>query len=73
MENYFPEGSDFDPSKANKKIWLEPEAFKIAIEKFTNASVELIKISDENNLDKTIAAFRAVADTCKGCHKQFRN
>ena len=73
MENYFPEGSDIKPSEANEKIWLEPESFKIAINKFTEASIELLKVADDQNLENTIAAFRKVAGTCKGCHKQFRN
>ena len=73
MENYFPEGSDIKPSEANEKIWLEPESFKIAIKKFTEASIELLKVADDQNLENTIAAFRKVAGTCKGCHKQFRN
>ena len=73
MENYFPAGSDIKPSEANEKIWLEPESFKNAINKFTQASIELLKVANEQNLDGTIAAFRKVAGTCKGCHKQFRN
>ena len=73
MENYFPEGSAIKPSEANEKIWLEPESFKIAINKFTEASIELLKVADDQNLENTIAAFRKVAGTCKGCHKQFRN
>ena len=73
MENYFPEGSDIKPSEANERIWLEPESFKIAIDKFTQSSIELLKVADEQDLDKTIAAFRKLASTCKGCHKQFRN
>lgn len=73
MENYFPEGSDIKPSEANEKIWLEPESFKMAINKFTQASIELLKVADDQDLDNTIAAFRKLAGTCKGCHKQFRN
>ena len=73
MENYFPEGSAIKPSEANEKIWLEPESFKIAINKFTEASIELLKVANDQNLENTIAAFRKVAGTCKGCHKQFRN
>ena len=73
MENYFPEGSDIKPSEANEKIWLEPESFKIAINKFTEASIKLLKVANDQNLENTIAAFRKVAGTCKGCHKQFRN
>ncbi len=73
MKNFFPEGSNTFPSEANENIWLEPEIFKVAIENFTKASGELIKITDEKDLVKTIAAFRNLASTCKACHKKFRN
>ena len=73
MDKYFPEGSNTKPSEAKEEIWLEPEMFKLAIDNFTKASSNLLKISQSKNLDKTIEAFRDVADTCKGCHKKFRN
>ena len=73
MKNYFPEGTNTSPSEANENIWLEPEKFKAAIENFKQASTVLLKTIDEEDLDKTIAAFRSLAGTCKGCHKKFRN
>ena len=73
MNNFFPEGSNKKPSEAREEIWLEPDLFKRAIENFTKASANLLKISKEKNLEKTIQAFREVANTCKGCHKKFRN
>ena len=73
MNNFFPEGSNKKPSEAREEIWLEPDLFKLAIENFTKASGNLLKISREKDLEKTIQAFREVANTCKGCHKKFRN
>ena len=73
MNRFFPDGSNTKPSEAREEIWLEPEVFKIAIENFTKASSNLLMISQKKDLEKTIQAFREVADTCKGCHKKFRN
>ena len=73
MENYFPEGSNGKPSQANDRIWLEPELFKMAIMNFTQSSINLLKTADEKDLNNVIQAFRQLADTCKGCHKKFRN
>ena len=61
-------GGSFDPPHKGH-LYIS----KIAIKKFTEASIELLKVADDQNLENTIAAFRKVAGTCKGCHKQFRN
>ena len=73
MHNFFPEGSDISPSEASSDIWLNPEGFNKAIKNFELASLELINQSNTNDSDKTINAFRNLADTCKGCHQKFRN
>ena len=73
MHNFFPEGSDVSPSEASSDIWLNPEGFNKAIKNFELASLELINQSNTNDSDKTINAFRNLADTCKGCHQKFRN
>ena len=38
MINYFPEGSEVAPSEASGDIWLDPEGFKKAVNKFELAS-----------------------------------
>ena len=73
MGTFFPEGSNIKPSEAREDIWLEPDLFKKAINNFTEASKKLAFISKENDLENSISAFRELANTCKGCHKQFRN
>ena len=73
MINYFPEGSEVAPSEASGDIWLDPEGFKKAVNKFELASLKLVANSKEKNFDKTVVAFRGLARTCKGCHQKFRN
>ena len=73
MPKYFPEGSDYPPSKASSDIWNDPEGFKQAINNFQLASLELITQSKTNNMDQTISSFRSLAGTCKGCHEKFKN
>ena len=73
MINYFPEGSEVAPSEASGDIWLDPEGFKKAVNKFELASLKLVDNSKEKNFDKTVVAFRGLARTCKGCHQKFRN
>ena len=73
MINYFPKGSDEAPSESSRDIWLDPEGFKKAVNKFELASLKLVDNSKEKNFDKTVFAFRGLARTCKGCHQKFRN
>ena len=73
MINYFPEGSEVAPSEASGDIWLDPEGFKKAVNKFELASLKLVDNSKEKKFDKTVVAFRGLARTCKGCHQKFRN
>ena len=47
--------------------------FSKAIKNFELASLELINQSNTSDRDKTINAFRNLAETCKGCHQKFRN
>tara|TARA_B110000467_G_C18081387_1_gene346824 strand:+ start:92 stop:538 length:447 start_codon:yes stop_codon:yes gene_type:complete len=73
MEKYFPEGSDIPPSKASSDIWNDPDGFKKAIKNFELASLELSMKSQNKNMDETIASFRNLAGTCKGCHQKYKN
>ena len=73
MIKYFPEGSDVSPSDASGDIWLDPEGFKKAVNRFGLSSLKLVNNSKEKNFDKTVVAFRGLARTCKGCHQKFRN
>ena len=73
MGNYFPEGSDIPPSKASSDIWNDPDGFKKAIKNFELASLELSMKSQNKNMDQTIASFRNLAGTCKGCHQKYKN
>ena len=73
LEKYFPEGSDVPPSKASSDIWNDPDGFKKAIKNFELASLELSMKSQNKNMDQTIASFRNLAGTCKGCHQKYKN
>ena len=76
MDKFFPkvsEASSLNKSEASNDIWSDPKGFKIAINNFKQKSARLIKIAASKDLDKTIAAFRELAGTCKGFHQKYRN
>jgi cytochrome c556 len=72
LKHVFPAGSDVDDSEALPVIWEEPEDFQKAIdkvEKSTAAFSEAVAGGDKAAIG---AAFRDVAEACKGCHDRFR-
>ena len=76
MPMLFPLGSEASTSNdsdASSDIWDSPIGFKNAINQYSSKSRELRKSllsADSVLINET---FKSFADTCKGCHKQFRN
>ena len=76
MSSLFPLGSGASTSNgsdASSDIWDNPIGFKNAIKRYNLKSKELRKSligTDSVSISET---FKSFADTCKGCHKQFRN
>jgi cytochrome c556 len=68
----------FDPSTKDLKtsalpaIWSEPAKFKAAQEHFENAVAQLVKVSKGGDEAAVKSAIGAVADSCNGCHDNFR-
>ncbi len=76
MPLLFPPGSEASMSNgsdASSDIWDNPIGFENAIKEYNLKSKDLrksLKSADSASINK---AFKSFADTCKGCHKQFRN
>jgi cytochrome c556 len=58
------------PSKADPKIWSEPEKFKAASDKFIAATRALPAAAGDAGSLKT--ALADLGKTCKGCHDDYR-
>jgi cytochrome c556 len=69
----FAPNTDKLSQKAKSDIWAEPAKFKEAGEKLLDASTKLAAAAKTNNLDTLKTAFGNTAQTCKGCHDNFRN
>ena len=72
MVSYFPEGSNDAPSEARDAIWQRPDAFTAAAAANAEAALRLQVLAIDEDTDAMPDAFRALAATCKSCHKQFR-
>ena len=72
MPDYFPTGSNINPSEASPKIWLDFEGFKEAAQLNWKATISLANAAEIGDGDAVIKAFKDTAASCKSCHKTYR-
>ena len=69
----FGPGTDkVTPSRAKAEIWTEQAKFKEHNEKLVGETSKLLAAAKTNSLDNLKVAFGSTANTCKGCHDNFR-
>jgi cytochrome c556 len=69
----FGPGTDkVTPSRAKAEIWTEQAKFKEHNEKLVGETTKLLAAAKTNSLDNLKVAFGSAANTCKGCHDNFR-
>jgi cytochrome c556 len=59
-------------TRAKPKIWTDFAGFEKAAREAEMASAELVVAVDSSNEMEISKKFAAVQDTCKGCHKEYR-
>jgi cytochrome c556 len=68
----FPKDSDFGETKARDEVWSKRADFEKAA-KDTKTKVEVFAKAVQSSNPQTIAAsFKDVGESCKACHKDFR-
>lgn len=73
LDYIFPEGSDFGDTEAKLAIWDEPEAFAEAVAEAKQATERFhAAAAGDASTAELMQAFRAVGQSCKGCHDNFR-
>ena len=72
ISSLFPEGSDFGETKAKEEIWSDWAKFEKAADETRTATTVFAEAVTSGDADKIGAAFKGVGDSCKGCHKDFR-
>ena len=73
MPNYFPEGSGGGVSEASAEIWKDFEGFKDAANSFELAALSVVDAVDRDVKGAIISAAKSVGNSCKSCHRKFRN
>ena len=71
MTDYFPVGSVSRGSSDN--IWSDFEGFTKAAKLNSNAAKALRIAAQEKKLDELNALFSELSNTCKSCHRSYKN
>ena len=72
ISSLFPEGSDFGETRAKEEIWSDRAAFDKAAGDAKTATAAFAAAVAAGDKEKIGAAYRDVGESCKTCHKQFR-
>ena len=72
MPEYFPEGSNEKPSQASPAIWADFDGFKNAAMKNETAARQLIAAAEAEDREAVLGGFKAVAASCKSCHRSYK-
>lgn len=68
----FPEGSDFGETEAKKAVWEQWKEFEQSAADAHAAAEDFEHAVQTGNGQAVRDAFKQVADSCKACHKEFR-
>lgn len=68
----FPAGSNVGDSEALPVIWEDPDGFAAALANAKAATAAFVTAAEGGDQEAIGAAFRNVADGCRGCHDKYR-
>lgn len=72
IPSLFPKGSDFGDTKALDAVWKKPAEFDKLAKDAHDKAVALGKAVAAGDTKSYPVHFKALAETCKACHKDFR-
>src|SRR5258707_397237 len=68
----FPSGTHQHPSEALPAIWRQWPSFEAKAAQFETESAKLASLAASGDAHSITAQYRAVAQSCSGCHQDFR-
>ena len=71
MTSYFPEGSE--SRGASDNIWLDFSGFEKSSKANEIAARALKVAAQENNIEELNNLFDVLSNTCKSCHRSYKN
>ncbi len=76
MPLLFPKGSEASTSNgsdASSDIWRDSKGFKTMVDQYNLSANELRETLKSKNISSINESFEGLVESCKRCHKQFRN
>ena len=76
MLHLFPAGSEastYNGSDASSDIWRDTTGFKKQVTQYNLSSKALREAIKSRNISEINETFEGLVESCKSCHKQFRN
>jgi len=70
---YFGADTNYPPTHAKAKLWSNPDQFKVAQQTFIQAVDRFVLVANDRDEAHARAAYEAVKDSCRNCHKAFRD
>ncbi|MCX8146535.1 MAG: cytochrome c [Azovibrio sp.] len=69
---HFGPDTHYPPSKATAQVWQAPERFAAEREHFLKTVDALLAAAESGELSRVKPAYQAVQESCRSCHKTFR-
>jgi len=69
---YFGADTNYPPTHATARVWSEPERFEADRQTFFKATDKLLQAAERRDEKEVKAAYEAVHDSCRSCHKAFK-
>lgn len=70
--SHFGPDTNYPPTKAKAEVWSEPEKFTTNRDAFLKAASALVVAAESGDVKQVNVAYEALHDTCRTCHKTFR-
>ncbi|MBK1631243.1 hypothetical protein CKO31_10930 [Thiohalocapsa halophila] len=68
----FPAGTDFGETDATAEVWSDAEGFAEKSKEAKEAAASFQEAVASGDKATLMGAFKAVGDSCKGCHEAYR-
>jgi len=70
--SYFGADTNYPPTHATARVWSELERFEADRQTFFKATDKLLQAAERRDEKAVKAAYEAVHDSCRTCHKAFK-
>jgi cytochrome c556 len=69
---YFGVDTNYPPTHAKANVWSDPDQFKADQQAFLQAVDRLLLVAEDRDEAHVVTAYEALQNSCRNCHKSFR-